>query len=226
MKDRLQKLTAIARQTREKLLAKARVVRLIWGNDKLGPRIQTASLLPVVTCDPNAPCSKAPAGRKRPPCYACKFTMRRSVADSWNHNTKIAKRDPWGFWASVAADWEWVQPRFFRFGVAGDCPSPEFIAALIAFAARFPTTRILVFTKRYSWWNAQPKLPRNLSVVYSAWPGFPMDNPHKRPVAWMFWDKHPDDRIPNTARPCLGACESCMACWGLGRGKSVVFDKH
>ena len=203
------------------------MISVATGNLKLGDHIKNLNLLPVVTCVPGVPCAKRQPGKKDPPCYSCKALHRPNVKRAWTANTKLAKSDPVRFFAEMEEEWAWNAPRYFRFFSSGDVPTLEFLREMVAFIRRHPETRFLVFTKRYGWWNRYSNLPDNLSLVYSAWPGWKMSNPKCRPVAWMRDPENMDDRIPSDAIECPGLCENCLACWGLAHaGLSVVFDKH
>ena len=198
------------------------------GNTKLG-EIPNLSLLPIVTCDRRAGCTQPRPGNTKPQCYDCKtLRMYKNVAEGRKINTKLAK-DHAKYFAELA---KWFNEReaigvpWFRFHVGGDCPTPEYAKSLVAFCKAHPTTRFLVFTKRYTWFNRFRSLPENLSVVYSAWPGLPMSNPKNRPIAWLEDDRQPDDRIPDDAANCPGDCSRCMMCWLLHPGQSVKFVAH
>ena len=72
-------------------------------------------------------------------------------------------------------------------------------------------------------------IPKNLHIIFSAWPGVEMLNPHNLPEAHV---RFRDGRT--TARPdaklCNGNCTECAitddGCWTLGPGEQVVFNEH
>jgi hypothetical protein len=195
-------------------------VKVIAGNNKLG-KISNLSLLPCVTCAKDAPCRKKG-------CYAKKF-LWPTVSMAWTHNTKLAK-NPKVFFASLRKQFNLKQPKWFRFFVSGDCPSYSFWCQMLQFCTEFPNTKFLIFTKRYGWanqWLGKHTRPENATILFSAWPGYKMENPHDMPVAWMRDEKNLDERIPRNAIECPGTCESCGMCWNLPKiGLDVVFDKH
>ena len=197
------------------------------GNRKLGKHIKNVNLLPVVTCVPGVPCAQKGPNGEPMDCYNdyC-LRCRPNVVKSWTENTEQAE-NPVEFFRDLECEWRFSAPKWFRFFSAGDVPSVEFLREMVAFIRKHPETRFLVFTKRYQWWNRYKSLPSHLSLVYSAWPGWKMNNPHGRPVAWMRDVKNLDERIDADAIECPGYCEECLVCWGLAqRGLSVVFDKH
>ncbi len=101
---------------------------------------------------------------------------------------------------------------------------------MMKFCEEFPETKFLIFTKRYDWvnqWLENHERPVNTTILFSAWPGYKMDNYHKLPVAWMRDEENLDGRIPLNAIECPGGCEDCGMCWNLPKlGLDVVFDKH
>lgn len=223
-------------------------IHLIDGNTKLGPDILTLSLLPITTCDPDATCSHIYGDRKWPLCYAHKFTMRETVRQAWAENTEFALADPAAFFRQLYARiYLGAPPARFRWFVGGDCPNPDFCSRIVWLACVCPRTRFLVFTKRYVWWNALyargipadwlpygehtrhsglRSWPANLSVVFSAWPGFPLRSEDRFPIAWTHLSHGPDPRMPTDARECSGSCENCQLCWDAQPGQHVYFHQH
>ena len=192
------------------------------------------SLLPITTCDRGPGCTRPRPGAKGrpapkcPQCYGVKAVATYpETRKAWTENTEAAD-NPQRFFGRLSGwfDFQDVTPEWFRIHVVGDCPSRSYVRETVKFCRQHLETRFLMFTKRYSWFNAYHTLPANLVVVYSAWPGWPMKNPHNRPVAWLRDSRQPDDRIPACAAPCPGKCEGCMVCWTLQRGRSVVFTAH
>jgi hypothetical protein len=113
-------------------------------------------------------------------------------------------------------------PKFFRWHVSGDIISQEYLEGMKSIAAAFPGIKFLAFTKIYS--LKFGKLPENLSIVLSAWPGLPMYNPYNLPVAYM--QDGSEKRVKN-ALECPGGCDTCGMCWNLKKiNKNVVFNKH
>ena len=198
-------------------------VRISTGNDKLG-NIANVSLLPIVTCDKSLSCAKCKQ------CYAWRFTrLYPSTQKAWAHNTKLAKNVD-KFFASLYYQLQVDEPRRFRWHVAGDCPTPQYVEGVIDLAEMVPETRFVIFTKRYNWWTKSLSLrraPSNLSIYLSAWPGVKFANPLRLPVAWVLNPKEMDLRIPTNGYVCPGSCRECRHCWnGADGGRDVVFHKH
>lgn len=204
-------------------------VKVIAGNTKLG-KIPNLSLLPCVTCAKDAPC-------RNKGCYAKKL-MYPSVRKAWTHNTRLAG-NPVEFFADLREQFASRTVGWFRFFVSGDCPSYSFFCKMMEFVGEFPDTKFLIFTKRYGWanqWLRKHTRPENATILFSAWPGYKMDNPNKLPVAWIRDGESKrrglvrvgvDNRIPKDAIECPGGCEHCGMCWNLPKlGRDVVFDKH
>ena len=204
------------------------------GNRKLG-RIPNVSLSPIKAC-------RACFGGKAPPCaktcYALKaFRMYPDTQACWNHNFEEAKRDLLGFMRSIVQQIQAKRqaPRWFRWHVAGDILSREYLAGMVYVARECPNTKFLVFTKQHAIVNDYYSTellfvkdrPANLTIIFSAWPGLPLVNPIGFPVAWMRPAERTglsEPRIPANALECPGHCDTCGACWGLKR--DVVFDQH
>jgi hypothetical protein len=194
-------------------------VRILGGNNKLGS-IPNLSLLPVVTCAKDAPCTCKNG------CYAKKF-LYPNVKKAWGQNTEMAK-NPKSFFASLDRQFAKKTVKWFRFFVSGDIPSYSFLCNMMKFTAKHPGTKFLLFTKRYKWvnrWLRKHTRPSNCTIIFSSWTDYPMDNPHGLPVAWM--RDGIEDRIPTNVMECPGNCENCGMCWSLPiLGVDVVFDKH
>jgi hypothetical protein len=121
-----------------------------------------------------------------------------------------------------------AKPRLFRWHVAGDILSTDYLGGMCKIAAVNPTTHFLAFTKAFNIVNqyeADQALPGNLAIIFSAWPGMEFDNPHGHRVAWM--QDATETRVPADAIECPGNCESCGLCYELPKvGRDVVFHKH
>lgn len=117
-------------------------------------------------------------------------------------------------------------PRLFRIHVGGDFFSADYLALWLRVIRRHPGTRFLAFTKQFDLVRPHLKhLPKNLSLVLSAWPGMPLpdDLAARLPVAWM--QDGTELRVPQDAIPCSGNCSACGKCWTLDK-RHVVFHKH
>ena len=190
------------------------------GNTKMG-KVPSVSLTPCVSCAKDAPC------RKR--CYILKaFRMYEATRKAYRSNLTAYRRNPSGYFAAIDAYLNRKQSKYFRFHVGGDCPDAKYMLHVVAMASKHPNTTFLLFTKRYQWVSDimdKMSLPSNLSIVLSAWPGYDMHNPHGLPVAWM--QDGTETRVPDTALPCPGNCETCGLCFKLAAtGCDVVFNAH
>ena len=100
---------------------------------------------------------------------------------------------------------------------------------MVEFVKAYPDIKFLVFTKQYDIVNSYPcerdNMPANFSIVFSAWPGLPMNNPKSYPVAYM--QDGTETRVNGKEIECPGNCETCGACFSLAKHNlNVVFDKH
>lgn len=196
-------------------------VSISKGNSKMGA-IPSVSLPPVTTCRADCPCVKL--------CYARKLcTLRPTVAAAYNRNFEILISDPVRYWNQVRK--AVAMTRFFRFHVSGDIPDALYFYDMVLTAKMHEKTEILAFTKQYEIVNdyisTHGALPQNLHIIFSAWPGLPMDNPHGLPEAHViFRGKTPCDDW----KICGGNCAECacrgVGCWELKRGEKIAFNQH
>jgi hypothetical protein len=184
------------------------------GNMKLG-RLPNVSIPPVVTCANSSFCRKD--------CYALKaYRMYPRAKEAWKYNYKHLRENRDKYFQDIHEYLEKKTPRLFRWHAAGDILDQDYIERMKRLAESFPEVKFLAFTKmtvlKFS------NLPKNLVVVYSAWPGMPFHNPDKLPVAFM--QDGTETRVSN-AIECPGNCETCGMCWELPKlKKNVVFHKH
>jgi len=190
------------------------------GNQKMG-YIPSISLPPVVTCANGCTCANK--------CYAARLCkIRKTVRNAYQRNLDILTSDPGSFWLQVKA--AAMVTKYFRFHVAGDIPNPEYLQQMTQLARDLPGTKFLAFTKQYSMVNdflISEDLPENLQVIFSAWPGMKMHNPHNLPVAnVIFKGMTPADNW----KICGGNCADCacrgVGCWELKPGEQIAFYEH
>jgi len=148
------------------------------------------------------------------------------------------------YWAGVNRWIEKNKPGIFRFFDYGDIPDMSYLAGMVDCACRNPETAFLAFTKRFNiisdygpipqpdslGYGIWQRIPDNLSIVLSMWPGMP--DPVEQypglaglPKAWV--QDGTETRIPDDAIQCTGRCDSCGMCWSLKDvGRDVWFRKH
>lgn len=191
------------------------------GNRKLGKRkIANVSLTPIESC---AGCFEH-CGKT---CYSLKaYRMYKETREAWDHNLAQATHDPQAYFKEIHLALNKYTKDFFRWHVAGDIINPRYFKGMIQVARDFPEIKFLVFTKQYQIVNhSRMKIPGNLTIVFSAWPGMPIVNPKGYPVAFM--QDGNETRVTPGAIECPGLCEDCGACWSLpSLKKDVVFHKH
>lgn len=126
-----------------------------------------------------------------------------------------------------------MMSRFFRFHVSGDIPDIYYLNHMIDIAERNPHCEILCFTKKYGIVNGYLDvggiIPKNLHLIFSAWRGLKMENPHGLPEAHVRY-KDGTTTAHENAVQCSGNCTECAltegGCWSLKDGLEVVFDEH
>ena len=190
-------------------------------NSKLGGQIYSINLPPVVTCRADAPCFKG--------CYACKGNwLFPNVKNSLSHNLEAYKENPTLFFESIATQTALV--RFCRWHSSGDIVDMKYFEGMCKVARKNKETHYLCFTKKYEIVNeflSQGKrIPKNLSIVFSAWDNWIPENPYNLPMTYVYGEKFNNELIPEDAITCGGKCENCQACWTLKKGQHVYFLKH
>ena len=196
-------------------------VTISRGNRKLGG-IMNVSIQPVQCCPKGIPCSEGG-------CYALKsLRLYPSTRKAWAKNARIARTNPKSYFSQIANSIADRRPRHFRWHVAGDILNVDYLRQMCRIAAQHPRTEFLVFTKAFNIVNGYENtgaLPDNLAVIFSAWPGLRIDNPHVHRIAWM--QDGTEQRVPEDAVECPGSCGSCRICFRLPKlRRDVVFQKH
>jgi hypothetical protein len=184
------------------------------GNDKLG-KIPNVSLSPGLSCGNNCIC-------REKLCYAKRIYNRYpAVRKRWDDNLTLAITDPLQYFASIHRQLPSLKSEYFRWHVGGDILTQGYLDSMMVIAADFPKMKFLCFTKQY--YLSFARSPRNLRIVLSAWPGYPMPR-SSLPVAYM--QNGAEHRVPPEARICSGTCNDCYDCWDMKRGDAVVFHVH
>ncbi len=198
------------------------IVKISSGNSKMG-KICSVSLPSVVTCRVCGCQGK---------CYARKLErLRPNVANAYAHNLKVLQEDPTTYWREVEASI--MMSRFFRFHVSGDILDDTYFEHMVDIARTNPHCEILCFTKKYDIVNSHisiiGKLPQNLHIIFSGWPGLEMQNPYSLPEAHVLF-RDGTTTAREDAKPCPGNCAECAmtdeGCWVLKPGEQVIFDEH
>lgn len=191
-------------------------------NSKMGG-IRSISMPRIQTCALNVPCAKT--------CYVSHFDWRSSVRDAYSNNFNLWINDPKGFEMQALAG---IYGSFyFRWHVSGDIVDEHYLAMMCRVARKLKRTQFLAFTKKYNLVNAYidsgKRIPSNLHILFSEWPGYDMSNPHNLPVAYVAF-KDGQCNAPSNAKSCSGRCEDCAYtgtnCWVLKKGQSVVLKEH
>lgn len=200
-------------------------VSISRGNSKMGC-IPSVSLPPLITCSKEA-CKYC--GKK---CYAAKIARLRpkTVGAAYKRNLNILINNPEQYWREVNASVS--ISRFFRFGVSGDIYNSEYFQNMIRIAENNKHCEILCFTKQYDICNNylnNHSLPSNLHLIFSAWKGLEMNNPHNLPEAHVIY-RDGSTTAKDGAKWCSGSCTECAVggknCFSLKNGEQIVFHQH
>lgn len=195
-------------------------VSISKGNSKMG-FIPSVSLPPVITCAAGCKCAKK--------CYAAKLCkLRPNVRKAYERNLAILQNNTDDYFLQVKA--AAMVSKYFRFHVSGDIPDMNYLDRMVKLAEDLPGTTFLAFTKQYNFVNnylQYAEIPGNLKIIFSAWPGMPMENPYNMPVAnVIFKGQEPADNW----KICGGNCAECacrgVGCWELKTGEHIAFHEH
>lgn len=213
-------------------------VTISEGNRKMG-MIPSVSLPPIISCAIDVPCKRM--------CYVIKnMAFRPLILRSYekNWNVLFKNRDQY---------FDAIRNRvirnliYFRYHVGGDIPDQDYYDRMIHLAKQVPDVKFLAMTKSYMTSNYRkwrlegyphggPDFtnedidygdpPDNLSILISAWPGYPIPERLKDfPIAFM--QDGTEDRIPKNAFLCPHGCDLCHACWDAKkRGIDIILPKH
>ena len=191
-------------------------------NTKLGASILSINLPAGITCRADAPCRKSG-------CYAMKgHWLYQNVKNSLQENLDAYVNNPSLYFDSIAS--QTALARFVRWHSSGDIVDAKYFEGMCKVARKNKATHYLCFTKKFEIINdfiaSGKKIPKNLSVVFSAWSNWIPDNPYNLPTTYVYGKNFNNELIPKDSIPCVGKCEICQSCWTLKKGQSVYFKKH
>ena len=196
-----------------------RIVKISTGNSKMG-KVASVSLPPIKACGNCKQCAKR--------CYALQqYRQYPLVKKAYDNNFDLVKNERTEYFRQIDGYIKYKRIRLFRWHVSGDILDKVYLQEVVDIANNNEDTQFIIFTKMYDLFdNYKIKLhPKNLTIIFSAWPGLKMNNPHKFPVAYMK-DQEGKAKIPKEAKECKGNCEKCLMCFNLKLGESVYFNEH
>lgn len=198
-------------------------LNISMGNAKLGKRATPNISLPaVITCRPDAPCTKL--------CYARRGNLRfPQVKALYQENLDLWQTDPTEFIRQLD---EFLSARsypYFRWHVAGDIPDLPYYHMMQNIAQRYPATQFVAFTKHYEMVlqdriEGAGKLPPNLVIRLSAWPGLDFPDRVYENMAKVFTTHKDETRCPEDAFECPTYCPTCRECWNTQN--TVLIHMH
>lgn len=209
-------------------------VAISKGNVKMGD-VPSVSLPPVATCPNCKGCAKQ--------CYYIRnCCIYPAVLDAVARNLALYRTSPATYFNSIIEYCSKNHGRMhrqldaFRWHVGGDIPDAKYFEGMVTVAIACPGTTFLVFTKNYKVVNEYvengwPAIPKNLQIIFSAWPKVEMDNPHNFPTSSpVFPDGACAETEGKVVHKCPGNCRKCFesgsGCWTLKHGEAVVFPAH
>ena len=195
-----------------------RTIKISMGNSKMG-KVASVSLPPIKACGNCKLCSKK--------CYAKQqYIQYPNVKKTYDNNLDLYNEDRVKYFRQIDGFIKYKNIKLFRWHVSGDILDAFYFQSIIDMADDNEDTKFIIFTKMFNIVNKNLKrLPRNLSIIFSSWPGLNVPNPNNIPVAYMK-DKQGKAQIPTNAKECKGNCDKCLMCFNLKAGESVYFHEH
>lgn len=160
-------------------------------------------------------------------CYACKASQQyKNVVPQRRAANTEATRHAEFIPAMITALGKLVSRKgfsgFFRIHESGDFYDQSYVNKWAKIAAAFPDVKFLAFTKSFG--LDFTVMPSNVQLVYSVMPD---TNMMTVPVGPHAYAGDAQQLQGDTVIECPGLCDTCGACWGLGRqGLSVHFAIH
>lgn len=203
-------------------MGKTEYVHVSYTNSKLGGQIASINLPAGITCRKDAPCCQKG-------CYAKKGHFNYpNVIKSLAKNLQAYKDNPNYYFECIAI--ETKLNKYVRWHSSGDIVDMQYFEGMCKVARKNKDTHYLCFTKKYEIINEflskGKRIPKNLSIVLSAWSDWIPENPYNLPMTYVYGKGFANEQIPQDAIPCMGKCQYCQACWTLKKGQNVFFYKH
>jgi len=216
------KYRAYKQKTKPSIIVPDIKVCVMSGNTKLG-EIWNTSLPPIRSCPINAPCYDK--------CYAMKaFRQYPGTRDAWERNYRLYRARPEEYFRQLDAFLSDVEPKYFRWLVAGDVVDRGYMTGVLTLANRYPETQYCLFTKNYEilYELVDQKVyrPKNLTILASAWPRHQIPDTIRENyrIAWM--QDGTETRAPKNAIMCAGSCEDCLSCYNPRVKRDLILPLH
>lgn len=200
------------------------------GNSKLGHIIKSVSLPPVLYCGNCKHCKND--------CYDLRHDVTQPQCRIYRAaNAALYEENRDAYWESIER--EVKACRFFRYHIGGDIQDRDYLQHMVDIAYGNPHCEFLVFTKMFNVVNeymadTEEDLPNNMHIIFSAWPGLEMPNPHHLPISFPVFAEGDEQEFMSTMPSwywhCGNDCTECalcgQGCWTLKRGEAVGFPLH
>ena len=219
--SRIQKL----KDATEKLMQQDALPMLSFseGNTKTDKLVPSISLRPILDCSNCKHCANS--------CYDIRNDIRYQVHyNSRAKNYVVWKKNPNIYFDLISAYCKNKQA--FRWHIGGDIQNYNYLNGVVKVTKENRHCRFLIFTKMFALCNVyfeKHRKPSNLQIIYSAWIGQDMPNPHNFPTSHLLYADGTTS-ASDGARLCTGNCSECLTtnkgCWSLKKGQQVVFMAH
>ena len=202
-------------------------ITISQGNRKMHD-IKSFSTIPVICCENCQHCSKK--------CYALKMCkLYKNVKKSYYRNTWLLILENEKVYNTLNNCLK--NENVFRFNVAGDIFSLNYLKLIDKLAKNNNHCKILVFTKNYdlvNWFYTFNHKPDNLKLIFSDW----TTEQGEKQIINNFLNFPVSDIIPKNTihtfneneKLCTGNCFNCFCncsgCFDLKNGEKIYFNEH
>lgn len=201
------------------------------GNKKLG-RVLNFNLMPIVTCNKNAPCTGLNGGEGG--CYAIRDMKRyKECRKSWGENTDLLmnKHEYSLFVESFCEAINIFNCNLVRLHSDGDIFSVEYLDALCKVAKKNRSVKFMTYTKQYDIISEYLKMgntiPKNFKIYLSAWNSFKPSEELENDFQIAYYNDFNHSNLIKweDSFTCPGSCPQCKyKCWKTK--KNIIFNKH
>lgn len=235
--DRVRKMMEMRHNMSDEEIMRHIHVSISMGNRKTGD-IPSVSLIPIEDCGNCKACKDM--------CYDVRNDCRQdlpSVMKSRAKNSRLAHHFRSIYFSEIGHWLSFYKVPAFRWHIGGDILDEDYLIRMIDIANAHKGTIFFAFTKMFTLVNkvyedCGCEFPENMKIIFSAWPGQEMHNPHNFPTANLLFTedfaKSMGYDCVTTAHEgaiwCPGDCTNCLVekkgCMHMKPGDEVIFQAH
>lgn len=170
-------------------------------------------------------------------CYAKSFCKlhHNACVPAYGNNTLLARHELQRYFDGIQHYLDDNIVGVFRYHVAGEIPSYEYLCQMCILAKNNPFTRFYCYTKRFSWieqYSIENTIPNNMIFLVSIWNGN-YSNPLNFPE--FIYDDLSDESLKNIPHcPAFDkdgnktgmTCAKCKQCFSSKNGSKIAVYAH